>query len=408
MGLTLTSQILLIAFCAAVFIGAVANKTNFCTMGAISDWVNMGDTGRLRAWFFAMAIAIAGVLILELTGITDMSLVASNDTSNPPYRAAMFMWPRYILGGVLFGIGMTLASGCGNKTLVRLGGGNLKSIVVFLIMGFFAYLMMYTNFYAYLFHNWISPISIDLAAKGIPSQELGTITAGIFGFEDAQMLYYIFAGVIALAMLVWVFLKEEFRGSLDNILGGGVIGAMIVIAWYVTAGSTGQEWLSEIEWAEVRPHAAGAQSYTFVAPSGQFYNYFIAGMKNNLITFALMGALGVVLGSLTWALISRSFRFEWFSSLGDFLRHAIGAALMGIGGVLAMGCTIGQGITGVSTLSLGSFMALISIIFGCAITMKIQYYKMIHEKDATFVKALLSSLVDFKMLPASMRKLEFY
>ncbi|TNF34876.1 MAG: YeeE/YedE family protein, partial [Gammaproteobacteria bacterium] len=105
MELNLTSQILLIGFGAAVLIGAVANKTNFCTMGAVSDWVNMGDTGRLRAWVFAMAVAISGVLMLELFGITDMSLVASNDTSMPPYRAAMFMWPRYILGGLLFGIG---------------------------------------------------------------------------------------------------------------------------------------------------------------------------------------------------------------------------------------------------------------------------------------------------------------
>ncbi|TNF33989.1 MAG: YeeE/YedE family protein, partial [Gammaproteobacteria bacterium] len=219
---------------------------------------------------------------------------------------------------------------------------------------------------------------------------------------------YVLAGIIALIMLVWVFLKQEFRGSFDNILGGAVIGGMIVLGWYFTAGSTGQEWLSEIEWAEVRPHAAGAQSFTFVAPSGQLYNYFIAEMRPNLITFALMGALGVFVGSLAWALISRSFRFEWFSSFGDFLRHAIGAVLMGIGGVLAMGCTIGQGVTGVSTLSLGSFMALISIIFGCAITMKIQYYKMIHEQEATFAKSLISALVDFKLLPASMRKLESY
>ena len=104
--------------------------------------------------------------------------------------------------------------------------------------------------------------------------------------------------------------------------------------------------------------------------------------------------------------MTKGFRFEWFASGKDFGTHLIGSILMGFGGVLALGCTIGQGITGVSTLALGSFLAVSSIVFGCAVTMKIQYYKMVYEEDASFVKALITSLVDMKMLPKSMRKLD--
>src|SRR5688572_25378573 len=113
-------QILLAVFGIALVLGAVGQKTRFCTMGAVSDWVNMGDTGRMRSWVFAMAIALAGVVALEAAGAVNLT----GDTF-PPYRTAHFAWLRYIVGGVMFGIGMTLGSGCGNRTLVRIGGGNV-------------------------------------------------------------------------------------------------------------------------------------------------------------------------------------------------------------------------------------------------------------------------------------------
>ena len=116
--------------------------------------------------------------------------------------------------------------------------------------------------------------------------------------------------------------------------------------------------------------------------------------------------LGVVLGSLLWSLLSRSFRFEWFSSLRDFVYHLVGATLMGFGGVLALGCTIGQGITGISTLALGSFIAFGGIVLGSALTMKVQYYKMVYEADASFAAALITALVDMRLLPKSLRRLE--
>jgi len=114
----------------------------------------------------------------------------------------------------------------------------------------------------------------------------------------------------------------------------------------------------------------------------------------------------VILGSFLWSLLGRSFRIEWFVDFKDFLIHVIGAVLMGFGGVLGLGCTVGQGITGVSTLALGSFMVFISIVLGSALTMKIQYYKLVYEEEATFMKALVTALADLKLLPNSMRKLD--
>jgi uncharacterized membrane protein YedE/YeeE len=79
---------------------------------------------------------------------------------------------------------------------------------------------------------------------------------------------------------------------------------------------------------------------------------------------------------------------------------------MGFGGTLALGCTIGQGITGISTLATGSFLTFVAIVFGSALTMKIQYYKMVYEEEAGFISALVASLADFHLLPNALRKLD--
>ena len=404
------------AFAIAVVMGAVVNKTNFCTMGAVSDWVNMGDTGRLRAWLFAIAVAMLGVVALEANGLVNA------DAAFPPYRQSNFTWFENLLGGLLFGIGMVLASGCGNKTLVRIGGGNLKSILVFAVIALIAYYMINPfpgsdqTLYSVLFYGWTPALAVTLSGK----QDLGALVAGADGAVQARL---IIGGLLVLAILAYVFKSAEFRKSLDNILGGLVVGLAVLAAWYVTSNValsidgenfTLQNFVAE-QWdmfaseTDVRPAAAAAlapQSYTFINPIGQTYGYAMGGLSGALLTFGVMSVFGVILGSFLWSLISRSFRIEWFASLKDFANHLIGAILMGFGGVLAMGCTVGQAITGVSTLALGSFITFGAIVLGSALTMKIQYYKMVYEDEATFGKALVSSLVDFKLLPASMRKLD--
>lgn len=411
--------VLLSVFGIAFVIGAVANKSNFCTMGAVSDLVNMGDTGRMRAWILAMAVAMVGVVIIEAGGF------GSVDSTLPPYRGSNFAWLEYTLGGFLFGIGMTFGSGCGNKTLVRAGGGNLKSIFLFIVISIFAYFMINpfpgtdSTLYSMFFHPWTSPASISLSTH----QDLGSVIGNATNMDIATTRTII--GLLLAAALFWfVFKSADFRSSFDNKLGGLTVGTAVFAAWFVTSSlvtisaddesMTWTEYASTESWdmlednAEARPRDVAPQSYTFINPIGQSLRYATKSFDSAYLTFGVVAVLGVILGSLVWALLSKSFRIEWFLNLKDFITHLVGGILMGTGGVLALGCTIGQGITGVSTLAMGSFLALGSIIFGSALTMKIQYYKMIHEDEATLFKALVSSLVDFKLLPEKMRSLENY
>lgn len=408
------SFLLWATFIIALVMGAVVNKTNFCTMGAVSDAVNMGDTGRMRAWFLAIAVAMLGVTVLEF-----MDLLNPGD-SFPPYRANQLIWAENILGGLMFGIGMTLASGCGNKTLIRIGGGNLKSVVVLLIIAVIAYYMINPfpgsdqTLMSVLFYDWIRPLAVTLSTP----QDLGSVMMG----KDAGAARIVIGLVLGLLLLVYVFKSADFRSSFDNILGGLIVGLAVLAAWYVSA-NVAVELDSEMhslsgyvkQWDFLADSGAGkpvdsrplsTQSFTFINPMGQTLGYAATGFKSTLLTFGVMALFGIIAGSLLWSLISRSFRIEWFVNFKDFITHIIGAALMGFGGVLAMGCTIGQGITGTSTLAIGSFLALGAIILGSALTMKVQYYKLVYEDEASFPKALLTGLVDLKLLPERLRKLE--
>jgi uncharacterized membrane protein YedE/YeeE len=399
----------------ALVLGVVVNKTNFCTMGAVSDWINIGDTGRFRAWLLAIAVAVLGVSFLEPAGLVDAG------AAFPPYRSGQLIWAENLVGGLLFGIGMTLASGCGNKCLVRIGGGNLKSALVFLVIAVIAYYMINPfpgsdqTLFTVLFYDWIRPLAVDLEA----GQDLGTLVAGS---ENAMQARMVIGGILGVVLLVIVFSSRDLRGSFDNILGGLVVGLAVLAAWYVTSNAIididgeqyglqayAQQWdfLAESDAgkpADTRPLAA--QSFTFINPMGQMAGYTAAGFQQAYLTFGVMAVLGVVLGSLLWSVVSRSFRIEWFASLRDLFNHLLGATLMGFGGVLALGCTIGQGITGISTLALGSFIAFGGIVLGSALTMKVQYYKMVYEADATFIAALVTALVDMHLLPKSLRRLE--
>jgi hypothetical protein len=361
-------QVLAIAFVLAALLGAVVNKTNFCTMGAVSDWVNMGDSGRMRSWLLAMGVAVVGLLALDLAG-----LVALPANTFPPYRTAEFAWPRYLLGGALFGVGMTLASGCGNKTLVRIGGGNLKSLVVLAIASTMAYLMLWSDFYGIVFDSWMAPLTINLGGAGIKAQTLDGILGGVLGMENTAPLHMMIGGALVIALAAYAFSSADFRENRDNILGGVVIGLAVVAGWYLTGGSMGQEWRDFADMAETPPSRVQVQSLTFISPMGDLVRYLLEPTNPALINFGIVALVGVVVGSFLYAVISRSFRLEWFPSFRDFAFHAAGGALMGIGGVLAMGCTIGQGVTGFSTLAAGSILTFAAIVAGAAATMKLQF-----------------------------------
>jgi uncharacterized membrane protein YedE/YeeE len=374
MEFTVHHQVLGAVFLIALVLGAVANKTRFCTMGAVSDWINIGDTGRMRAWLFAIAVAVAGVLVLQAAG-----KVSIPNSTFPPYRTPSFAWLRYILGGLMFGIGMTLGSGCGSKTLIRVGTGNLKSVVVLIVAAIFAYLMVWTDFYGVVFNSWMAPTAIGLEQYGVRSQALGDVVAGISGSSDGARLTAILGWVLVAAIVAFAFASRDFSRSFDNIFGAAVVGLAVVAGWYMTGGALGQEWKEFAEMSATPPSRVEVQSYTFISPMADSLRYLMAPADLGRINFGVMALTGVIAGSLLYAVLSRTFRIEWFANRGDFANHAVGGALMGVGGVLAMGCTIGQAITGVSVLALGSVMTFLSIVAGSALTMKVQYWRMLRE-----------------------------
>ncbi len=374
MEFTVHHQVLGAVFIVAVIMGAVVNKTHFCTMGAVSDWVNIGDTGRMRAWVFAMAVALLGVIALEATGAINLS-----SETFPPYRSANFAWPRYLVGGLMFGIGMVLASGCGNKTLVRVGSGNLKSLAVLLVAMVASYLMLWSPLFEKAFLPWLQPATINLAQHGMPTQHAGDVISGLFGQASSKANNTAVALMVAMGMLIFVLKSKDFRGSFDNILSGAVVGLVIVAGWYLTGGPLGQSWKEYAEMATDIPSRVQVQSYTFVSPMGDTVRYLLDPTKLSLINFGVAALAGVIAGSFIYAVATKNFRIEWFASLGDFVNHAIGGALMGVGGVLSMGCTVGQAITGMSTLAIGSMLTFVAIVAGAVVTMKVQYWRMMRE-----------------------------
>jgi uncharacterized membrane protein YedE/YeeE len=370
-------QIALLGLLAGMVFGAVTNKTNFCTMGAVSDWINIGSKDRLRAWFLAIGIAVLVSQTMHAKGMINI-----NDAF---YLTTNFGWLGYVLGGFLFGIGMTLASGCGQRTLARVGGGNLKSLVVVLILGLTAYMTM-RGLLALFRVNVIEASNINLANSGIADQGMGTLLAAAVGLEDLARVDMVMAILLGGGLVVFAFASKTFRGSFDNILAGITIGLIIPIGWYIT-GVVGYDDFEPIRF----------ESYTFIGPTGESLMYLMT-FTGSEINFGIAGVFGVILGSFLYVILTGKFRVETFNDHDDMIRHIVGAVLMGFGGVLALGCSIGQGITGMSTLALGSLMALVSIIFGCALTLKMQYYCL---DDMTFFGALRQTLADMHLFPAS-------
>ncbi len=350
-----------LGFFLAVVFGYVANKTSFCTMGAVSDVVNMGEWGRMRAWLLAMAVAILGTNLLVYLGLLDIGQTY--------YTRGTIYWGGALIGGLIFGVGMTLAGGCGQRTLVRLGGGNLKSVVVFLFLGYTALVTM----------NGILQIVVANVLRAdvftVRVETLQTLPA-LVGMADKASQIAV-AAILALGILAFVFSSKDFRENADNVMAGLVVGLVIVAGWYVT----GHMGYSENEFMEktfVGTDSKLAESMTFVGPLAYTMDLW-AYWRDKHVTFGVASVFGVVIGSFLYSMLNRTFRWEYFNSPQDMFRHIVGAVLMGFGGIAAMGCTIGQAVTGVSTLALSSFLVFIGIVVGGAVTMKVQYYLMMRD-----------------------------
>lgn len=335
------------AFLVGSVFGWTAQKSNFCTMGAISDIVFMGDWRRFRAWMLAVAVAVLGTQALALGGWVNIG--------KSIYLTPNLGWAGAILGGLMFGFGMTLAGGCGNKTLVRVGGGNLKSLIVFLVLGLFSYMTL--RGLIALARLELEATNLNLAGLGLASQGLPDILARLTGLAPATARL-ILSALVGGGLAAWCLKDGDFRGSARDVLGGAVIGALVVTGWAVT-GILGNDEFDPVP----------VTSFTFVAPIGGSLQYLMS-FTGATIDFGIAAVGGVIFGSFLAAKAAGSFQVESFTGADDMLRHLVGAALMGTGGVLAMGCTIGQGITGLSTLALSAPVALAAIVSGGVLGMR--------------------------------------
>ena len=324
-------------------------------MGAVSDWVNMGDTGRLRMWLLAMAVALLGASALHVAGVVDLS--------KSIYPSPNFTWLSYLVGGFLFGVGMTLGSGCGSKTLIRVGAGNLKSLIVYIFLGIAAYMTLRGLFGAF---------RVGVLEQAVVTLPQGQDLPSLFGWNRALL-----AALIGAAMLAFIYSSRQFRSSFDYTLGGVVTGLVVVGGWYVS-GHIGHvaEDPNTLQEAFVATNTGRMESFSFVAPFAFTLEYLMLWTdKSKIVTYGIASAAGVVAGSAAYALATRTFRWEGFRDAEDTANHIVGGMLMGFGGITALGCTIGQAISGFSTLALGSIITFIAIVAGSAVTMKYQVWR---------------------------------
>lgn len=319
-------------------------RTNFCTMGSISDIIALSDYKRFRAWLLAAAVAVLGAWWVETTGVTDLA--------NTMYMTPNLNWAGNIIGGALFGFGMAFAGGCVSRNLVRTGGGDMRSLMVLIVTGIFGY-MTIGGILGPIRANIESASAVDLSEMGLEDQGVGSMLASVSGMDSATG-HMIMILVIVAAIFFYCFKDQQFRQSKTHIVSGVVIGACVTAGWVLTG-------LAADEFADV---AVPVGSLTFVRPSGDTIEYLMRFTALGFPNFGISTLVGTILGAFIAAKAAGRFRLATFADSTDTLRNMFGAMLMGIGGVMALGCTVGQAVTGVSTLAFGSMLTFAAIVAG--------------------------------------------
>ena len=306
-------------------VGATVLLTNFCALGGVADIVFAKDWRRMRAWILAAGIAVVGVQTLDAFMPLDLQYST--------YASPFIQWLPIIIGGVCFGFGMALAGGCLSRALSRIGAGSLKAFTVVLVAGLAA---MITS------AGLLMPVTTVLFDIG--SIRLGTSNSLVAivtnAMDGAAYARWIETAIIGGGLLIFALKDSWFWSSRDHVIGGVLVGLCIIAAW-----------------------AAGSEGINFAAPVGMLLG--VLTLREAPVALPVWIVIGVPLGAFIAGAFTRNLAFESFTDAADFPRHLIGAALMGFGGTLSLGCTFGQGLSGVSTLALGSFLAIGAIWFGC-------------------------------------------
>lgn len=322
--------------------GAVGFLSGFCLLSSLRDWWGTGDGSKLRTFALAVAVAIIGTQALAVAGLVEID--------KSLYLQPSFSAPLIFAGGLLFGIGMVLANACASRSLVLLGKGNLRSLLVLLLVGIAGQMtlkgLLAPARLAVLQWTQVTPASISVPGL-----------FGLGGLDDVAARI-VAAAVVGLALLAFAFSDAKFRRSFGAIAAGFAMGLFVIAGWLTTG------WLAADEFNPI-----AVSSITFVSPAAETVQYVMLSTGLTL-NFGIALVVGVVAGSFSAALLSGRFELEGFTSPSQMLRATAGALLMGVGGALAYGCSIGQGLTGLSTLGLPSLLAVAGMVAGAAIGLR--------------------------------------
>ncbi|WP_298241795.1 YeeE/YedE family protein [uncultured Bradyrhizobium sp.] len=320
---------------AGAVLGVAGRAGRFCTLAMLEDAFFGSDYRRLKSFALAAAVALLATQALSAFGIVDLS--------RSIYLTASIGLGGAILGGLMFGVGMALVGTCGFGTLVRVGGGDLRAIVVFLVLGLSALATM-RGITGMLRVALIEPLSLRLTEG---SNQTLTSLLGAGGTMRAILVI-----ILSAALAFWALADGRLMRSPRLLASGIAVGAAIAFGWFATG------WLTDDEFDPVR-----VSSLSFVAPLGDAILY-IATFSGARLNFGIGSVAGVVAGSFAAAILARGFRWEACDDARELKRHMIGALLMGIGGIMSMGCTIGQGLSAFSTLAVSAPVTMLAIVCG--------------------------------------------
>jgi uncharacterized membrane protein YedE/YeeE len=348
-------------------IGAVAGfatrRARLCTFGAIEDALMGGDTRRLRVFGLALGLAILCTQALIVAGLFDPASTAHVRSALP--------WLSILLGGLMFGVGMALVGTCSFGSLVRLGSGDLRSLVAVIVFGAAAYMTLrgaLADFRVSALESFV----VALPRQG--GSDLPSILSQLVQTD----LRVSIAALSGSALVLVAVTDRRLQRTTRLLVAGTVLGLCIAAGWILTTV------LADEFSGPVRP-----QSLTFVAPVGKAL-YATLLEPASILDFGIGSVFGVVAGSWFAARAADEFRWEAFDDHREMRRHLAGAVLMGVGGVLAGGCTIGQGLTAGSMLALSWPLAVGGIIVGGRIGIAI----LLGESPGDFARRLWSRPAD--------------